>query len=129
MSKEVTLPAIISGTKGQMRLKSDYIGKWRIIEMSAWDQDFIDLVAPGHLTLKANGTGSFAFGAIEAEIDWRLEKIGDQERLGFSFEGWDEGNEVSGRGWAVLSGGKMDGWLGFHHGDESTFRARKQKLR
>jgi hypothetical protein len=112
-----------------MKIKTEYIGKWRIIEMSEWDPDFIDLVAPGHLTIKTNGTGSFAFGAVEAEIDCRIEKIGDGERLGFSFAGWDEGDEVSGRGCAVVSGGNMEGWFVFHLGDESSFRARKQRTK
>jgi hypothetical protein len=112
-----------------MRIKSEYVGKWRIIEMSEWDQDFIDLAAPGHLTIKTDGTGAFAFGAVEAEIDCRIEKIGDGERLGFSFAGSDEGDEVSGRGWAAVSGRSMEGWFVFHLGDESTFRARKQRTK
>ena len=44
--------------------------------MSQWDREFIDLVAPGHLSINANGTGAFAFGAIEAEVDCRIEKTG-----------------------------------------------------
>ena len=110
-----------------MKTKAEYIGAWRITEMSSWDRDFIDLVAPGHLTVKANGTGKFAFGAIEAEIDCRIEKSADQERLAFSFAGWDEGDEVNGRGWAVADGNRIEGWFSFHLGDESTFKAEKKK--
>jgi len=95
--------------------------------MSQWDRDFIDLVAPGHLSIKVNGTGTFAFGAIETEVDCRIEKIGEKERLAFSFAGWDEGDEVSGRGWANVAGTNMDGWYCFHLGDESTFKAVKKK--
>ena len=112
-----------------MKIKTEYVGAWRIAEMSAWDRDFIDLVAPGHLTVKPNGHGACAFGAIETEIDCRIEKSADQERLVFTFVGWDEGDAVSGRGWAIVDGNKMEGWFGFHLGDESTFKAEKKKAR
>ena len=109
-----------------MKIKPEYIGVWRITGMSSWDQDFIDLVAPGHLTVKRTGTGTFAFGAMEAEIDCRIERHAGHERLAFSFAGWDEGDDVSGRGWAVAEGNRMEGWFSFHLGDESTFKAEKK---
>ncbi len=110
-----------------MKMKSEYLGTWRLTEMSTWERDFIDLVAPGRLTVKRNGTGTFAFGAIEAEIDCRIEKVDGHERLAFSFAGWDEGDDVSGRGWAVARGNSMAGWFGFHLGDEATFKAKRKK--
>ncbi len=72
-----------------MKVRPEYVGRWRITGMSQWDLEFIDLVAPGHLSIMANGTGAFAFGAIESEIDCRIEKIGQEERLAFSFSGSD----------------------------------------
>lgn len=66
-----------------MRIKKEYVGRWRIIEMSGWDQDFVDLVAPGHIGIKGNGSGSFAFGAMEADIDCVLFQT-DQEKKGVS---------------------------------------------
>jgi len=45
-----------------MKMKPEYLGTWRLTEMSTWERDFIDLVAPGHLTVKRNGAGTFAFG-------------------------------------------------------------------
>jgi hypothetical protein len=110
-----------------MRIKNEYVGRWRIIEMSGWDQDFVDLVAPGHIAIKGNGSGSFAFGAMEADIDCRIERIGETERLAFSFVGWDEGDEFSGRGWGAITGRMMEGELLFHQGEQSSFRAKKQK--
>lgn len=110
-----------------MKIRPEYVGRWRITEMSGWDLDFIDLVAPGHLTIKADGTGTFAFGAIESEVDCRIEKMDKKERLAFSFAGWDEGDEVNGRGWGTLNGTNMEGWFCFHLGDESTFKAQKKK--
>lgn len=112
-----------------MKIKAEYVGTWWITEMSNWDREFIDLVAPGHLTVKVNGTGTFAFGAIETEVDCRNEKVGDRVRLAFTFVGWDEGDEVSGRGWATVDGSKMGGWFAFYLGDESTFKAEKKKTK
>ena len=112
-----------------MKIKPEYTGRWRIKEMSMWGCDFIDLVAPGHLTVKRDGTGTFAFGAVEAEVDCRVEKHGDKEILAFSFAGWNEGDDVSGRGWAVANGNNMEGWFGFHFGDDSTFKAERRKAK
>jgi hypothetical protein len=109
-----------------MKIKPEFVGEWWIIEMSEWERDFIDLVAPGYLTIKTNGTGAFAFGAFESEIDCRVEKTGGQEWVAFSFAGWDEGDEVSGRGWAIVNGKKMEGWIGFFLGEESTFKSVKR---
>ena len=110
-----------------MKIKSEYTGFWRITEMSTWDRDFIDLVAPGRLTVKRDGTGTFSFGAVEAEIDCRVERNGNEESIAFSFAGWSEGDDVSGRGWAVITGNSMEGWFGFHFGDDSTFKAERRK--
>jgi hypothetical protein len=107
----------------KMKTRKSYIGMWRITEMSEWDKDFIDLVAPGYIMLKSDGTGTLAFGAIEADLDCRIEKPGTIERLSFSFAGWDEGEDISGHGWAEISGNIMSGWICFHMGDETTFKA------
>jgi hypothetical protein len=111
-----------------MKIRKAYVGIWRLTEMSTWDKDFIDLVAPGHIQLKSDGTGTLAFGAIHAELDCRIEKHGTTERLSFSFAGWDEGDDVSGRGWAEIVGNDMSGWFGFHLGDDTTFKARRKGI-
>ncbi len=97
------------------------------MKMSAWDKEYIDLVAPGRITISKNGNGTFRFGAVEAELDCRIETCGEVEQLNFSFAGFDEGDEISGRGWAKVDGNKMIGWFGFHQGDDSTFEAKKSK--
>ena len=32
-------------------------GRWRIVEMSGWDRDAIDLVEPGFIEFAGDGTG------------------------------------------------------------------------
>jgi len=41
----------------------------------------------------------------------------------FLFEGFDEGDEVLGLGWARIQEGKLLGQIKFHQGDKSAFKA------
>jgi len=107
------------------KIPNPYIGRWRILEMETWDMDFIDLVGEGHITFKKKNRGELQFGAVDCELDCRIEKLGDQERIDFSFAGFDEGDEVSGRGWAVLQDDGLRGKIYFHDGDESGFVAER----
>jgi len=107
-------------------MKKNYIGTWLIEEMELGDKEFIDLVAPGQIEIEKDGTGSLSFGAVECCIDCKIEKLGNQEILSFTFEGEDEGDLRSGRGWAILNEKEMKGRLFFHMGDDSGFKARKK---
>ena len=104
-------------------MKSSFAGRWRIVEMEQWDQEFVDLVSPGHITLTGDARGELHFGAVDVSLDWRMDATGN--RVDFSFVGFDEGDEVSGSGWAELDGAKLTGKIAFHLGDESGFVARK----
>ena len=109
-----------------MRMKKTYVGKWRITDMEQWDKECIDMMVPGYLTIKNDGTGLLQFGAVEAEVDGHLESINGVERLDFSLMGSDEGEEVCGRGWAEVIGRNMKGKIYFHQGDDSSFTAVKK---
>jgi hypothetical protein len=63
------------------------------------------------------------FGAVDVSLDWRVGAA--RNRVDFAFEGFDEGDEVSGNGWAELNGGKLTGRIAFHLGDGSGFVAKK----
>lgn len=41
----------------------------------------------------------------------------------FSWDGQDENDPASGRGWAVVEGEAMEGRIFLHLGDDSSFRA------
>jgi hypothetical protein len=45
----------------------------------------------------------------------------------WSWTGNDEMDPVSGRGWAVLDGNKLQGIIALHHGDESRFEAEHKR--
>jgi len=108
-------------------MKAAFLGKWRILEMDQWDQDYIDMEESGHVTFQKGGSGGFHFGCVDASLDWRYDDSLD--RVDFSFEGFDEGTEVNGRGWAKIEGNgkQLVGQIVFHEGDESGFKARKAR--
>lgn len=102
-----------------------FVGRWTIIEMEEWDQEYINMEVPGHFTFKKDGTGHFQFGLVQGRMDCHSESVDDSERIEFSWEGQDELDPASGRGWAVIENEEMHGRIFFHQGDDSTFQARR----
>jgi hypothetical protein len=104
-------------------------GRWRIVEMDNWDRDAINLVAPGFIEFAKKGTGEFGFIAVRGWLDCRWSERNGRPFVEFSWEGVDEGDQVNGRGWAVVAeDGGLIGHLFFHLGDESGFRATPFKV-
>ena len=104
-------------------MKAPFAGRWRIVEMEQWAQEFVDLVSPGHITFNGDGCGELHFVAVDVNLDWRVGATANW--VDFAFEGFDDGDEVSGSGWAELTGTKLTGRIAFHLGDESGFVAQK----
>lgn len=99
------------------------IGRWRITQMDLWDQDAIDLVGPGTIEFRRDQTGQLNFIAIEANLDFRSLEA-NRAPVEFTFDGFDEGDPVNGRGWASLGEDEMlRGHVYFHMGDDSGFAA------
>lgn len=103
----------------------NFVGTWSIVEMEAWDQEYVNMEVRGHFTFRQNGTGYFQFGLVQGEMDCRIETTDDHERIDFSWEGQDELSPTSGRGWAMIEKKELRGRIFFHQGDDSTFRAKK----
>ena len=97
-------------------------GPWRIVWMSGWDQDYVDMDVPGHVTFGAGRSGSFQFGMVQAQMDCRIVKS-SASRIAFTWHGFDEGDELTGRGQAEIVDGELHGHLYIHLGDDSAFRA------
>ena len=76
-------------------MQNNVMGKWRLIEMEQWDQEFIDLVEPGFISLQKGGRGEMRFGAVSLELDWEISEAG---KAAFTFTGFDEMDETSGKG-------------------------------
>jgi hypothetical protein len=102
-----------------------FIGKWRIVDMERWDQEFVDMEGPAYIRIDSDGTGQFQFGLVSGEIDGRVEQIGNSPRFEFSWSGQDENDLFCGRGWAVVESGELHGRIYLHQADDSAFRAIK----
>ena len=105
------------------------VGRWRIAEMALWTAEDLDLLGPARLMLNRDGSGEMSFIALEAGLDYRVGQRDGQPAIEFSFDGSDEGDCISGRGWAVLESDALHGRVFIHHGDESSFVARRAAVR
>ena len=104
-------------------------GRWRIVKMERWDREAMDLIGPAFIELKSNGHGSFRFIVVEGFIDARPVEREGRPTVEFAWDGTDEGDQVSGRGWAVVEpDGSLIGHLFIHLGDDSGFRAVKAQV-
>ena len=102
------------------------IGRWRITEMDNWDLEAVDLVQPGFIEFDDNGLGGLGFIVVTGELDCRDADRDGRPGVEFSWQGSDEGDDVSGRGWAALNpDDTLEGHIYFHLGDDSAFRAER----
>ena len=100
---------------------SEVLGRWRTIEITGWDDDYIDMLGPGHIQLDRDG-GAMAFGVVQIG----LECLHSQTGVHFTFHGNDEGTEVFGDGDADLEpDGTLAGEINFHNGDDMPFIAKR----
>jgi len=98
------------------------VGSWRIIEADLWDRDYLDLVEPATMTIRADGHGEIVFGALQAGLD--LEYA--QDMVFFTWAGFDEMDEVSGSGSAeLLDDGSVEIEFAYHLGDEAVLKAQR----
>jgi len=100
------------------------LGHWRITQMEMWDQDFVDAEVEGYVRLDDGGSGEFQFGYVHGLIDHDLGRRDGRPAAEWSWEGNDEMDPASGRGWAALQDdGTIKGKLSFHRGEKSGFVA------
>lgn len=102
--------------------QNPFASPWRIVWMSDWDQDCVDMEVPGHITFGTGRSGSFQFGMVQGQMDCQIDKRQDQ-RIEFTWHGFDEGDELTGRGHAEIVDCELQGHLYIHLGDDSAFRA------
>lgn len=96
------------------------IGRWRIVEADLWDRDYLDLVEPATMTIRANGHGEIAFGAMQAGLDLEYSR----SMVFFTWAGFDEMDEVGGSGSAELQDdGSLEIEFAYHLGDEAVLKA------
>ena len=99
------------------------IGRWRIVEAGLWDRDHLDLRGPATITITEHGHGEIAFGALQAGLDIEYSR----SSVGFTWEGFDEMDEVSGDGSAeLLDDGSIAIEFAYHNGDEAVLKAKRE---
>lgn len=99
-------------------------GKWRITQMDLWDQEAIDLVGLAFIEFGKDQAGRFRFIAVDGWMDCRHKERNGRPYVEFTWDGSDECDPASGRGWAKLDkDGSLSGRICFHHGDDSGFKA------
>jgi len=97
-------------------------GKWRIVEMPDYEDDFPDMMGSAHI-LFGPTSGEFAFGCVTGSFPGG----GDHDAVEFAWDGNDEMDEAFGDGWAELQpDGTFKGQICFHGGDEANFIARRE---
>jgi hypothetical protein len=98
------------------------IGRWRIVEADIWDRDYLDLCGPAMIAITGHGHGEIAFGALQAGLDLEYSRCS----IGFTWEGFDEMDEVSGAASAELADdGTIEIEFAYHNGDEAVLKAKR----
>ncbi len=107
--------------------KSLFLGRWHIVSMSMWDEDYLNEEVQAFIEFEENEKGSFQFGYVRGIMDYREGLRDGQPAVEFSWEGGDgaDGTPLAGRGWAVLREDELHGMIFIHQGDESGFGAER----
>jgi len=100
------------------------VGRWRIVEADIWDRAYLDICGPAAVVFDADGRGEIAFGAMQATLDIEY----GATSIGFSWIGFDEGDEVSGEGNALLDDGSIEIEFHYDSGDEAVLKAKRDRF-
>jgi len=80
-------------------------------------------LGPAFIEVKGVG-GQFRFIAVDGWMDCRHGQRNGRPSVDFTWDGNDECDPASGRGWVHLQkDGSLTGHIYFHHGDDSGFKA------
>jgi hypothetical protein len=103
-----------------------FMGRWRIVEMDQWDNDYLDLVEPAFISF-TTADGAFVFGAVKGWLDVRYGTRDGSACVEFSWEGTNDADQACGRGWASLgTAARLVGHLFIHNSDDSGFVAERE---
>jgi len=91
--------------------------------MEKWDQKFVDLEVPGHVTFEDGGRGNFQFGLVQGFFSWSAKDA----YVDSCWEGSDEMDEAHGEIYAEIEDRELRGTIEFFNGDESEFRAVRKR--
>ncbi len=111
--------------KKKSKPESQFVGRWRIVSMSQWEDGYLDEEVEAYIEFDDRGGGSFHFGYIQGVLDYREGRRDGQLAAEFSWEGGDgaDGTPLTGHGWAMLKDERLNGSFAIHMGEESDFEA------
>jgi hypothetical protein len=112
---------------GKKKQQSPFTGRWHIISMDEWDVEYMEEEGPAFIEFGADQMGEFQVGLTSGSIDYRITERGGQPTVEWTWEGMDEMDPCTGRGWVVRKEGALHGIIFFHQGDESSFVAKSAK--
>jgi hypothetical protein len=101
-----------------------FAGRWRIVSMDNWDQEYVDEEEEGYFEFNDKGHGDFHFGYVHGQMDFRLTSRDGVPAVEWTWDGNDEMDPAQGRGWAVMKARELHGMIFFHCGDDSGFVAK-----
>ena len=105
-----------------------FAGRWRFVEMDAWDIGSLDGVEEAHLTFSKDTGGEFVVGVLQGALDVRYGRRDGSACAEFSWEGHDEEDPASGRGWFMIdAAGNGVGHLYTHDGEDSAFVCKRDR--
>lgn len=100
----------------------EIVGRWRIVKADLWDREYLDLAEPAYLNIGDDGWAEFAFGAVQAGGQLEYSRT----IVFFRWNGFDEGDEVSGDASAELQDdGSLEIELSFDNGDDAALTAHR----
>jgi hypothetical protein len=108
--------------------KNPFEGRWRIVSMSAWEDEYLDEEVEAFIEFKDRGWGEIHFGNVQGQMDCRLTTRDSEPAVEWSWDGNAEMDAAQGRGWAMLIDGELHGMILFHGGDDSEFVARRKAM-
>ena len=106
--------------------ESPFTGRWRIVSMSAWEDDFLNEEVEAYIEFNDRGWGDFHFGNVQGQMDCRQTTREGEPAIDWTWDGNDEMDPAQGRGWAVMKADELHGMIFFHGGDESEFVGKKK---
>src|SRR5271170_1942303 len=102
-----------------------FTGRWRIVSMEQWDQDYVNEEEEGFFEFDEKGGGEFHFGYVQGQMDCLLTTRDGVPAVEWTWDGNDEMDPAQGRGWAVVKDDELHGMIFFHGGDNSGFVAKR----
>jgi len=109
----------------------DFVGHWRITELSELDQSYFDESDERpfisiHASAHERVYGDYHFGLSHGHWDAQVRECGSEAVLLFGYEGSDEMDSVNGAGWAQVE--TQDRLVGEFLGTHGKFSAKRKQI-